>query len=198
MKEFRSDILIINKKGQLYFYLSLAIILVIIAVLVLLQIIPVVLQVFSIILWLFAISRYLLQTKKQVLKKSIGELKIKAEEISFFNNTFKLSEITSIKISISGWRSYKRSQDRQFPVSEMHNGDKNILKVTVKDQIAKCEFLLSSKAHWGELREHVISWHCRNLNVLEDSNGGKTYGLKFLSYKEIQEFKKYLQAANNS
>ncbi|HEX8331745.1 MAG TPA: hypothetical protein VF622_03940 [Segetibacter sp.] len=192
MEEFKADILSTNKKGRLYFYLFVALMALVIAFLLYLQVIPFFLEIFSIMIWLFAILKYVLQTKKQVLKKSFGELRISEDQISIFNNDFSLHEIKSFKLSISGWRSYKRSSDRSQPVSNMHNGDKNYLTVVVNDQTTKCEFLLISKEHWQHLREHVMNWYYLNLNVSEDNNGGRSYGLECLNYNEIQEFKKHI------
>jgi hypothetical protein len=198
MEDFKADILIPNKKGRFYFNLSLGVIIVVIAVLTFLQIIPIFLQIFSFLIWLFALSNYIAQTKKQVLKKSVGDLKLTSDQISILGNSFNLKETTSVKISISGWKSYKRSNDRHQPISDLHKGDKNFLTVTSRDRNIKCEFLLTSKEHWLLLREHVLNWYYCNLNVAEDNNGGRSYGLECLTYKEIQEFKRNIQASKIS
>lgn len=195
MEIFKADILSVNKKGQWVFYLSLSIILFIIIVFFVLQIIPVFLQVFSIMIWLIAVLRYFLQTKKQILKNPVGEFCISDESISLFDHTYFLPDITSIKISISGWKSYKRSQDRNLPVSALHHGDKNFITVITKDENRRCEFFLTSREHWVLLRQHVLSWYCRDMNIIEDMNGARTYGLEYLNYKEIQAFKKNLQVS---
>lgn len=194
MQDFKADILAPNKKGRLYFYLSVAMVMIVIVVLIFLQIIPIVLQVFSIALWLFAISKYILQSRKQVLKKIVGELIISDDRISIFDYNYNLDEITLVKISVSGWRSYKRSSDRHQPISDLHNGDENFLSVIVKDKTIKCEFLLTSEEHWQLLRQHVLNWYCLNINISEAG----TYGLQNLTYKEIQEFKKQLHISKIS
>jgi hypothetical protein len=57
------------------------------------------------------------------------------------------------------------------------------------------EFLLNSKEHLQLLREHVLNWYYQNINVIEDYNGGRSYGLEVLTYEERQEFKKYMNAS---
>jgi cell shape-determining protein MreC len=125
MEEFKADILSTNKKGRLYFYLVVALACLVIVLLIYLQIVPVFLQIFSVLFWLFAILKYVLQTKKQVLKKSIGALKISEDQISIFHNKFSLADVKSLKVSVSGWRSYKRANDRSQPVSDIYNEDNN-------------------------------------------------------------------------
>jgi hypothetical protein len=78
----------------------------------------------------------------------------------------------------------------------MHDGDKNFITVVADNTTTTCEFLLTSKEQWSLIREHLISWYCRNVNVSEDCNGGvKTYGLQVLNYSEIQKFKQHIQAS---
>ncbi len=195
MEEFKADILSINKKGRLLYYSLLSIILLAIAALILLQVIPFVLQIFTVLFWIFAIIQYVLQSKKQILKKSTGQLKITTGQIVLKDKSLSLSEIQSIKIFISGWKSYKRSNDRQKPISDLHHGDKNILTLISNNETIKIEFLLNSFEHWQLLREQVLHWYRKNINISESGNSGRTYGLESLLYSEIQEFKKQIHTS---
>jgi hypothetical protein len=167
-----------------------AVVVVVIGGLMFLKIIPIVLQVFSIMLWLFAIAKYFFQSKKQVFKKKAGRLHLSEDQISINHSFLKLSEIISIKLFITGWKSYKRSPSRNQPIEGLQNGDKNFITITGKDGVTKCEFFLSSEKHWQLLREHLLSWYRKRMIVSEEATFGKSYGLQNLNYKEIQEFKK--------
>lgn len=193
MEVFKADIIEPNKKGKIIFYSLAGLVLLIFAVLIFLQVIPVVLQFFSVTIWLFALARYFLQSKKQILKKTVGQLQITEDQVELHDQQFQLEAITSIKIFVSGWKNYNRSPDRQQPISNLHNGDKNFITLEVSGKVFKVEFLLTSQMHWEELRQQVMNWHRKQVKLIEENEAGKTYGLRQLNYKEIQEFKDQLR-----
>jgi hypothetical protein len=193
MQEFRADILQQNKKGQLFFFIIVATLAVMLAALLIVGLIPLeVFQLVSFIGFAYACLRYYLQTKKQVLKKSIDKLIIHDEHVVINSTSFPVSEIKSIRINISGWKSFQRSNDRSRPIENFHSGDRNYITVFSPGKCERCEFMLESQEHWNALREYVISWYRKHILIEESVNGSKSYGLEVLMYSQIQEFKKLI------
>ncbi len=193
MQEFKADILQKNKKGQIMFTVIMATIAVILAALLIFGFIPIeIFQLISFVAFGYACLRYYLQTKKQVLKKSTGKIVINDEYVIISSTSFPIDEIKSIKINISGWKSFQRSNDRSRPIENFHSGDKNYITIFSSNKIEKCEFMLESLEHWSALREHVINWHQKQIVIDETVNGSRSYGLEVLMYSQIQEFKKLI------
>ncbi len=193
MQEFKANILQQNKKGQVFFFVVVATLAVILVALLVFGLMPLeIFQLLSFIGFAYACLRYYLQTKKQVLKKSTGKLIINDEYVIISSTSFPIDKIKSIKINISGWKSFQRSNDRSRPIENFHSGDKNYITIFSSNKIEKCEFMLESLEHWSALREHVINWHQRQIVIDETVNGSRSYGLEVLMYSQIQEFKKLI------
>ncbi len=192
MQDFESDILEVNKKGRLFFFAMMLALTLLVIALMFLGFAPVILSLCGMVIFAFTAARYYLQTRRQVLKKPVGKLRITADSITAFGRVYKISELNAILVSFSGWRSYKRSTDRSVPLTDMHTGDSNFLQFVYKGSENKFEFLLETQEHWQQLRSHVISWYRRNIKVIENAGGGRSYGLEILNYSQIQEFKKMI------
>ncbi|MCE3281862.1 MAG: hypothetical protein K0Q66_599 [Chitinophagaceae bacterium] len=192
MDTFKTDILDINKKGRTAFWLVVSGITIAVATLMILKLIPLMLPVVWMAVLIYSFLRFYLQTRKQVLKKSGGRLELTDQSIRLQGETFRLEDLDSISVSIAGWRSYSRSNDRSMPVNELHTGDKNYISFIHSGKEHRAEFLLASHNDWELLRHHVISWYQRGLKVVENHHGNKTYGLEMLNYAEIQEFKRLI------
>lgn len=191
--EFKADILQQNKKGQVFFFIIVSALAVILAALLIFGLIPLeIFQLISFVWFAYACLRYYLQTKKQVLKKVIDKLIINDDHIIINSTSFTVAEIKSIKIDISGWKSFQRTNDRSRPIENFHSGDRNYITVISPDKCEKCEFMLESQEHWNALREYVISWYQKHILIDESVNGSKSYGLEVLMYAQIQEFKKLI------
>jgi hypothetical protein len=115
---------------------------------------------------------------------------ISRDAITVLGEQYPVNELHGVTISFYGWKSYKRSEERSVPVTEMHAGDKNFISFVYREREVKAEFLLSSVEHWQLLRSHVIDWYRRGINIAETSHGSRSYGLELLNYAQIQEFKK--------
>lgn len=195
MQEFKAHIVMVNRKGRLLFFSVAAALASAATVLMILGLIPVIFQLFSIGIFVFTSARYYLQTRKYMLKEPVSELIISEESIIAFGNTYLIHELNAVMISISGWKSYKKSGDRSVPITDMHAGDKNFIGFIYKGEERKIEFLMESEAHWQQLREHVFDWYRRNIKVIESVNGMKSYGLQVLNYAGVQEFKKIISTS---
>jgi hypothetical protein len=189
MDTFRTDILAINKKGRTAFWVVISGITIALATLMVLQLIPLMLPVVWMAVVIYAFLRFYLQTRKQVLKKSVGTLELTNQSIRLADETFPLAGLGSISISVTGWRSYSRSNDRSVPVNDLHAGDNNHISFIHAGKERRAEFLLTSRKDWELLRHHVISWYQRGIKVVEDHRGSKTYGLEMLNYAQVQQFK---------
>jgi len=198
MQPFKADIVIKNKKGKWLFAGGVILVSALLILLMALGFIPVLGQLLWVMIFLVSITRYFLQTKKQVIKKKITELVIDADFIMIGDEKILLQDIKEVKIFISGWKSYKRSEERYQPVSDVHLGDKNLITLNMAGKNQTFEFMLHSKEHWSLLRLHVISWYRRNIKITESNPAGKSYGLEALMYAQIQGFKKLIANPNTT
>lgn len=192
MQEFRADIIAVNKEGRTTFLIATVLLAGALVALMVLGWIPVPAQMLGLITFAFMGLRYVLQTKKQVLKKKIGELVIGDKHIVLHGRPVSMESVRHICIDVTGWRSYHRSADRSRPIEGMHTGDKNFIVITTDYTIEKCEFLLDCREQFQQLREYVISWYRNNVPLTETVQGAKSYGLEVLMYAEIQNFKKLI------
>src|SRR5688572_20529073 len=152
MDTFKTDILDINKKGRTAFWLVMSGITVAIATLLILQLIPLMLPVLWMAVVVYSFLRFYLQTRKQVLKKSVGTLELTDQSIRLHGEAFRLEDLGSISVSIAGWRSYSRSNDRSVPVTDLHAGDNNHISFIHAGKEHRAEFLLASRKDWELLR----------------------------------------------
>ncbi len=192
MQEFKAEILKPNTKGKVLFFTVAGILTITIVVLLVLGIMPAVAPIFWIAIFIYGVARYFLQTRKQVLKKSVGELIITKHTITAMNEEFLIDDIKSLRILFYGWISYKRSADRSVPVTDMHAGDKNFISFQHNGELKRFEILITSMEHWQRLRIHLIDWYRRGISVSETAQGMKSYGMEVLNYSQIQEFKKLI------
>jgi len=192
MEDFRADILQPNAKGKVLFFSLILVLAVVIIILLILGIMPVVAPIFWIAIFIYGVSKYFFQTRKQVLKKSIGEFIISDDRIIALNETYSINKLQSIRIDFYGWKSYKRSEDRSVPITDMHAGDKNFISFNYHSEQKKFELLITSIEQWQLFRTHIIEWYRKGINISESVQGMKSYGLGVLNYAQIQEFKKLI------
>src|SRR5687767_15927659 len=98
MQEFRADILETNTRGKILFFSAVALLAIVTIVLLVLGLMPAIAPIFWIAVFVYGVSKYFLQTRKQVLKKSIGELVINNEKIIALNEGYSINELKSIRI----------------------------------------------------------------------------------------------------
>jgi hypothetical protein len=192
MQEFKADILKPNTTGKMLFFSVAGLLTLAIIVLLVLGIMPDVAPIFWIVIFIYGVAKYFLQTRKQVLKKSVGELIISKDRIIAMEQQYLINDLRSIRIEFYGWVSYKRSADRAVPITDMHAGDKNFISFKYNGVAKKFELLLTSKEHWQSLRTHLIDWYRQGIIIQESAQGMKSYGMEVLNYSQIQEFKKLI------
>lgn len=105
-----------------------------------------------------------------------------SDQVIIQRKKIELKGLKNLQISISGYYGQREGWNR------IYSGRGNFISFTNGDTENNIEFYIKSEAHKNELGQLLYIWH-EKMILKEKYQGHSTYGLCFLSYKEIQKLK---------
>ena len=118
-------------------------------------------------------------------------LKLSISNIIIGNETYDLTDVENLIFEVTDFKSQRVRYPDRWPAGPcLAQGDNNYIRFTYQGNAITLQFLLRSKEELKTLGEYLTQLFVNRVRFQEILDGGKSYGLEKLNYKEIQEYKK--------
>ncbi|MBK8482999.1 MAG: hypothetical protein IPL31_01225 [Saprospiraceae bacterium] len=123
---------------------------------------------------------------------AIGVVILGDKSIKLTEGLFEYNYLNDLKFDISDYKGEKiRFPSRVYSAGpSLSQGINNYIEFQYNSQIYKIQFQIHTKLELENLGIIIKSLYKNNILFKETFKGSKSYGLRHLNYKEIQEFKK--------
>jgi len=122
---------------------------------------------------------------------SQGSIKLSISDIIIDNQKYALEDVDSLTFDINNYKGKRMRYPYALPAGPcLAQGDNNFIRFNYKGADIELQFLLKSNVEVKILGEYLTQLYVNGVSFAETMNGGKSYGLENLNYKEIQEYKK--------